>query len=102
MPAIYDGEPGALGLCINHFSSREKSGDVAPCQEKIGDVIQLFGGTLGRQQNVAAFHFFMSGVWNFSLCEFLFDGCAGTSFCCFLYVVFTFSHGNCLLLVCAM
>ncbi len=74
MPAIYDGEPGALGSCINHFSSREKSGDVAPCQEEIGD-----GGALGRQQNVAAFHFFVSCVLHFSLCELLFVGHLGTS-----------------------
>jgi hypothetical protein len=44
MPAIYDGEPGALGLALTNFSSREKSGDVAPCQEEIGD-----GGTLGKK-----------------------------------------------------
>ncbi len=102
MPAIYDGEPGALGLALTIFLQGKNLEMLHHVKKKLEMLYNCVGGTLGRQQNVAAFHFFMSGVWNFSLCEFLFDGCAGTSVCCFLYVVFTFSHGNCLLLVCAM
>ncbi len=62
MPAIYDGEPSALGLALTIFLQGKNLEMLHHVKKKLEMLYNCVGGTLGRQQNVAAFHFFMSGV----------------------------------------